>query len=97
MMATTVTNQRGEVLAGRENYRSGFPQARTSCELPINCPSGPDRGTEVARVQCSRRGRMNIHKNARLTPIGREHLVMRIESGQTLEAAWVKAEVSTYI
>ena len=30
---------------------------------------------------------MNIHKNARLTPIGRAHLVMQIESGQTLEAA----------
>jgi len=30
---------------------------------------------------------MNIHKNARLTPSGREHLVRQLESGQTPEAA----------
>ncbi|GHE69421.1 hypothetical protein GCM10019059_31460 [Camelimonas fluminis] len=30
---------------------------------------------------------MNIHKNARLTPIGRERLVRRIAGGQTAEAA----------
>ena len=30
---------------------------------------------------------MNIHKNARLTPVGRERLVRLIESGQTPEAA----------
>jgi transposase InsO family protein len=30
---------------------------------------------------------MNIHKNARLTPLGREHLVKAVESGQTLETA----------
>ena len=30
---------------------------------------------------------MNIHKNARLTPIGREHLVRQVESGQTPEVA----------
>lgn len=30
---------------------------------------------------------MNIHKNARLTPIGREHLVRQAESGQMPEAA----------
>jgi transposase InsO family protein len=30
---------------------------------------------------------MNIHKNARLTPIGREHLVRMLLSGQTPEAA----------
>ena len=29
---------------------------------------------------------MNIHKNARLTPIGRERLVRQIESGQTPQA-----------
>ncbi len=29
---------------------------------------------------------MNIHKNARLTPIGRERLVRQVESGQTPEA-----------
>ncbi len=30
---------------------------------------------------------MNIHKNARLTPIGRERLVRQVESGQTPETA----------
>ena len=30
---------------------------------------------------------MNIHKNARLTPIGRERVVMQVASGQTPEAA----------
>jgi hypothetical protein len=29
---------------------------------------------------------MNIHKNARLTPMGRERLVRQCESGQTAEA-----------
>ena len=29
---------------------------------------------------------MNIHKNARLTPVGREHLVAAMLSGQTPEA-----------
>src|ERR1700722_8612181 len=31
--------------------------------------------------------RMNIHKNARLTPMGRERLVRQCASGQTAEAA----------
>ena len=30
--------------------------------------------------------RMNVHKNARLTPIGRERLVRLVESGQTPKA-----------
>ena len=30
---------------------------------------------------------MDIHKNARLTPLGREHLVRMVLSGQTLQAA----------
>ena len=30
---------------------------------------------------------MNVHKNARLTPRGREHLVRAIVSGQSPEAA----------
>ena len=29
---------------------------------------------------------MNIHKNARLTPLGRERIVRQVESGQTPEA-----------
>src|SRR6476469_2223091 len=29
---------------------------------------------------------MNMHKNARLTPRGRERIVRQVESGQTLEA-----------
>ncbi len=30
---------------------------------------------------------MNVHKNARLTPIGRERIVMQVASGQTPPAA----------
>jgi transposase-like protein len=30
---------------------------------------------------------MNIHNNARLTPIGRERIVMQVASGQTPQAA----------
>jgi hypothetical protein len=30
---------------------------------------------------------MNIHKNARLTPLGREWIVKEVLSGQTAEAA----------
>ena len=30
---------------------------------------------------------MNIHQNARLTPVGRERIVMQVESGQTPQAA----------
>ena len=30
---------------------------------------------------------MNIHKNARLTPLGRERIVRSVPSGQTPEAA----------
>ena len=30
---------------------------------------------------------MNVHKNARLTPIGRERIVMQVTSGQTPRAA----------
>ena len=29
---------------------------------------------------------MNVHKNARLTPLGRERIVRQLESGQTPEA-----------
>jgi transposase-like protein len=29
---------------------------------------------------------MNVHKNARLTPLGRERIVRQVESGQTAEA-----------
>ncbi len=36
---------------------------------------------------------MNIHKNARLTPLGREHLVSAVLSGQTSEAAGCAAGV----
>ena len=29
---------------------------------------------------------MNMHKNARLTPLGRERIVRQVENGQTPEA-----------
>lgn len=41
---------------------------------------------EVLKLQIPREKRMNMHKNARLTPRGRERIVRQVESGQTLEA-----------
>jgi len=41
---------------------------------------------EVANFSDSSEDRMNIHKNARLTPLGRERIVMQALSGQTPEA-----------
>ena len=40
---------------------------------------------------------MNVHKNARLTPFGRERIVRQIASGQTPEAAGKAAGVSLLI
>jgi len=37
--------------------------------------------------------RMNVHKNARLTPCGRERIVRQIESGQTPKAVGLAAGV----
>jgi transposase-like protein len=42
--------------------------------------------TEVLKLQIPRENRMNMHKNARLTPRGRERILRQMESGQTLEA-----------
>jgi hypothetical protein len=36
---------------------------------------------------------MNVHKNARLTPYGRERIVRQVESGQTLKAVGEAAGV----
>ena len=41
----------------------------------------------MQRFRGPRENRMNIHKNARLTPIGREQMVRAILSGQTPQAA----------
>src|ERR1700730_3174828 len=37
--------------------------------------------------------RMNVHKNARLTPLGREWIVSQVESGQMPEAVGLAAGV----
>jgi len=41
----------------------------------------------LQRFSGPRENRMNIHKNARLTPIGREQMVRAMLSGQTPQAA----------
>jgi len=41
----------------------------------------------LRRFSDSSEDRMNMHKNARLTPLGREHLVKAVVNGQTPEAA----------
>ena len=40
----------------------------------------------MLNLQIPRENRMNMHKNARLTPRGRERIVRRVESGQAPEA-----------
>src|ERR1700740_1771215 len=40
----------------------------------------------LLKLQIPRGNRMNMHKNARLTPRGRERIVRQVESGQTPEA-----------
>jgi transposase InsO family protein len=40
----------------------------------------------VSNLQISRRNRMNVHKNARLTPLGRERIVRQAQSGLTPQA-----------
>ena len=40
----------------------------------------------MLKLQIPRGNRMNMHKNARLTPRGRERIVRQVESGQTPEA-----------
>ena len=42
---------------------------------------------EVAKLQGFPEDRMDIHKNARLTPKGRERIVRQVLSGQTPKAA----------
>src|SRR5262244_672644 len=41
---------------------------------------------ELLKLQIPTENRMNVHKNARLTPRGRERIVLQVESGQTPEA-----------
>jgi len=40
----------------------------------------------LLKLQSPTENRMNVHKNARLTPRGRERIVLQVESGQTPEA-----------
>jgi len=40
----------------------------------------------LQNFRCPRSDRLNIHKNARLTPIGRARLVPEVASGQTPQA-----------
>ena len=51
------------------------------------------RKLELRSFSESPEDRMNIHKNARLTPYGREVLVRQIVSGQTVKAAALAASV----
>jgi transposase len=40
----------------------------------------------LLKLQIPRENRMNVHKNARLTPRGRERIVRQVTSGQTPDA-----------
>jgi transposase len=52
----------------------------------LSIRSGP-RKLRLRSFSLSGENRINMHKNARLTPIGRERLVRQVESGQTPETA----------
>ncbi len=59
----------------------------SSCELSIGCPSGPMREKlKVSKPQFLRRGRDDVHKNARLTAFGRERIVGQVLGGETPKA-----------
>src|SRR5579872_6059441 len=63
----------------------------TRCELSGGCPFGPDRGS----FRFLGENRMDIHKNAPLTPKGREAMVRGvIEGGLTKAAAAVQFNVT---
>jgi len=60
--------------------------ARASCELSVGCPSSVlTEEAEVAEAQIPTENRINVNKNARLMPRGRERIVLQVESGQTPE------------
>ncbi len=61
----------------------------SSCELSIGCPSGlrPRKLMLSRRQRILGESRMDIHKNARLTPRGRERMANMILGGQTPQAA----------
>ena len=66
-----------------ESWRAG---TLASCELSLGCPPVLAEEAEVATFSDSGEERMNMHRNARLTPLGREGIVRQVESGQTPEA-----------
>jgi transposase InsO family protein len=45
------------------------------------------RKLKLSKLERFSENRMNVHKNARLTPLGRERMVLAMRSGQTPEAA----------
>jgi len=64
------------------------PASRSSCELSIGCPPVLTEEAEGAEASVIPEDRMDMHKNARLTPFGRERMVRAIlEGGQTPQAA----------
>lgn len=61
--------------------------ARPSCRCYRGCSPGPDRGSWLLRSkQRQSGGRMNVHKNARLTPRSREVMFGRVLSGEAAGA-----------
>jgi hypothetical protein len=49
----------------------------------------------LLKLQIPRENRMNVRKNARLTPRGRERIVRQVESGQTPAAVAEAAALKT--
>jgi hypothetical protein len=53
--------------------------------LSVRPLPGEAEGLEASAIR--EKGRMNLHKNARLTPGGRERIIELVASGQTPQAA----------
>lgn len=65
------------------------------CDVSVGCSSVPDLGCSGHQVQPTRERRMNSHKHARLTAIGRALLCQRVlEQGWKILAASEAAGVS---
>src|SRR5215475_14515193 len=67
-----------------------MPSSLTGTRLVVSFQevvhSGPTEETGVTKLQSRRRTRMNIHKNARLTPLRREEMALAVIEGGLSQA-----------
>jgi hypothetical protein len=67
--------------------RRAFPAEALAVEVSTGCPFGSDRQVTLPKPWRTSEDRMDVHKNAPLTPAGREAMVRRVvEDGRTPQA-----------